>query len=145
MYQLFQNYHSPIPEIIKWTKDENLIWNDIIDLKPINRFAFHKVHLISDAAHATTPNMGQGACQAIEDAIILKQVLKKSIFPEEAFVTFEKLRSRKTKKVVKLSWQIGKIAQLHNPFLIPIRNSIMRILPSTIQEKQLESVFETDF
>lgn len=54
-----------------WTRDEDLIWNDIIDLKPINRFAFNKILLIGDAAHATTPNIGQGAGQAIEDAIIL--------------------------------------------------------------------------
>ena len=145
LFQLFQDYHSPIPEMIKLTKDENLIWNDIIDLKPIDRFAFNKILLIGDAAHATTPNLGQGAGQAIEDAIILSQVLENKRNIEEAFVAFEKIRIPKTKRIVDLSWRIGKAAQIDNRLLISLRNSVMRMLPSKIQENQLESVFHTDF
>lgn len=145
LYHIFQDYHFPVPELIKWTGDEKLIWNDIIDLKPISRFALDKILLIGDAAHATTPNIGQGAGQAIEDAIILSKVLKYNNCKEEAFVEFENLRIPKTKKIINLSWRIGKVAQLDNPFQIKIRNSIMRMLPSKIQESQLESVFHTDF
>ncbi len=63
------SFHAPIPQLIKRT--DKVIWNDIIDIEPINKFAFDKVVLIGDAAHATTPNMGQGACMAIEDAVVL--------------------------------------------------------------------------
>ncbi|MFD1705614.1 FAD-dependent monooxygenase [Siminovitchia sediminis] len=145
LYHLFRDYHSPVSEIIKWSRDEDLIWNDIIDLKPIERFSFNKILLIGDAAHATTPNMGQGAGQAIEDAIILSQVLKNKRNLEDAFVEFKNVRISKTKKIVNVSWRIGKAVQLDHPLLINIRNSIMRMLPSKIQEKQLESVFQTDF
>ncbi|HYI78870.1 MAG TPA: FAD-dependent monooxygenase, partial [Chryseolinea sp.] len=61
----FGEFHSPIPEILQHTKDQQLIWNDIIDIKPLKRFAFERILLMGDAAHATTPNMGQGACMAI--------------------------------------------------------------------------------
>ena len=145
LYRLFQDYHSPIPELIQKTQDEELIWNDIIDLNPIDRYAFGKVLLIGDAAHATTPNMGQGAGQAIEDAIILSKVLKNQANHAEAFVDFEKLRMPKTKKIINMSWRLGKIAQLDHPFQIGIRNSLMRILPSKMQEKQMEFVFQTKF
>jgi len=93
----------------------------------------------------TTPNIGQGVGQAIEDAIILSKILKYKNCKEEAFGEFENLRIPKTKKIINLSWRIGKVAQLDNPFHIKIRNSIMRMLPSKIQENQLESVFHTDF
>lgn len=145
LHRLFQNYHSPISELIQRTKDEELIWKDIIDLNPIDRYAFGKVLLIGDAAHPTTPNMGQGAGQAIEDAIILSKVLKNKRNHEEAFVDFEKLRMPKTKKIINMSWRLGKIAQLDHPFQIGIRNSLMRALPSKMQEKQLEFVFQTEF
>ena len=145
LHRLFQDYHSLIPELIQRTKDEELIWNDIIDLNPIDRYAFGKILLIGDAAHATTPNMGQGAGQAIEDAIILSKVLKNKRNHEEAFVDFEKLRIPKIKKIVNMSWRLGKIAQLDHPFQIGIRNSLMRILPSKMQEKQMEFVFQTKF
>lgn len=145
LYHIFQDYHFPVPELIKWTGNEKLIWNDIIDLKPTNRFALDKILLIGDAAHATTPNIGQGAGQAIEDAIILSKILKDKNCKKEAFSEFENLRIPKTKKITNLSWRIGKVAQLDNPFQIKIRNSIMRMLPPKIQENQLESIFHTDF
>ncbi|MCM3454513.1 FAD-dependent oxidoreductase [Heyndrickxia oleronia] len=145
LYHIFQDYHFPVPELIKWTENEKLIWNDIIDLKPTNRFAMDKILLIGDAAHATTPNIGQGAGQAIEDAIILSKILKDKNCKKEAFSEFENLRIPKTKKITNLSWRIGKVAQLDNPFQIKIRNSIMRMIPSKIQENQLESIFHTDF
>lgn len=145
LYPIFQDYHSPIPDLLKWTRDENLVWNDIMDLKPLSRFSFDKTLLIGDAAHATTPNIGQGAGQAIEDAIILSNVLKRNNNIQDAFNEFEKLRIPKTKKVVNLSWRIGKAAQLENRLQIKIRNSAMRMLPSKIQENQLEAVFQTDF
>src|SRR5690606_31405101 len=52
----FSDYHNPIPEILSHTSDEDLLWNDIIDLKPLSRFAYNNILLIGDAAHATTPN-----------------------------------------------------------------------------------------
>jgi 2-polyprenyl-6-methoxyphenol hydroxylase-like FAD-dependent oxidoreductase len=67
----FENYVYPIPEMITHTPEQNLIWSDIIDLQPLSRFAFNRVLLIGDAAHATTPNLGQGACLGIEDALVV--------------------------------------------------------------------------
>ncbi len=75
----FKDFHAPIPQILQETKDEHLLWNNINDLQPIHQFAFGNIVLIGDAGHATTPNMGQGACQAIEDAIVLADELSKTI------------------------------------------------------------------
>src|SRR5690606_40497166 len=63
----FGNYHQPIQEVLDKTLDADLIWSDIIDIQPIKNFAFGNILIIGDAAHACTPNMGQGACQAMED------------------------------------------------------------------------------
>ena len=71
LQRIFQKFHPTVQVVLENTCDGNLLWNDIIDLKPIEKFAFGNIVLIGDAAHATTPNMGQVACQAIEDAVIL--------------------------------------------------------------------------
>src|SRR5690606_5563 len=68
----FKNYHAFIPELLSWTDEKELIRNPIMDLKPIPKYHFEKILLIGDAAHATTPNMGQGACMAIEDVAVLQ-------------------------------------------------------------------------
>lgn len=82
---VFKDYCDPIPEILSHTQNENLIWNDILDIKPIPRYAYGRTVLIGDAAHATTPNLGQGACQAIEDAVILASEMSSSLPYAEAF------------------------------------------------------------
>lgn len=145
LLEQFKDYHAPIPEILRRTSDNDLIWNDIIDRKTPNRFAFNRTLLIGDAAHATTPNIGQGAGQAIEDAVILSNCLTTSKTIPDAFHEFERLRLPKTKKIVNYSWTIGRIAQIENPFIRKARNAIMQIMPTKIQENQLESIFQTDF
>ncbi len=141
----FGHFHSPISEILKHTKDDQLIWNDIIDIKPLRKFAFGNVVLMGDAAHATTPNMGQGACMAIEDAAILANAIEKYPMAEEAFIAFEKKRIQRTTSIVKNSRQLGRIAQLENSWLIKMRNALLRLTPPSIAEKQIKFLQEISF
>jgi 2-polyprenyl-6-methoxyphenol hydroxylase-like FAD-dependent oxidoreductase len=141
----FKGYHHPIPSILQQTKNNNIIQGDIIDLKPINRYAFNSILLIGDAAHATTPNLGQGACQAIEDAVILADEIKNASDIAQAFAQFEKRRLRRTHWITNTSQRIGKMAQLENSLLIRIRNFVLAHLPKQINDKQFRKIYTTDF
>lgn len=132
----FRDFHFPVPHLLRNTAQENLIWSDIIDLRPIRQFAFGNILLMGDAAHATTPNMGQGACMAIEDAAVLANCLQKNL-AEAAFISFEQKRIQRTTAIVKQSWRIGKLAQLENPILIALRNFAVRNTPASVVEKQV--------
>ncbi len=140
----FKNFHDPIPEILKRTQDVQVIWSDIIDVKPIRQFAFGKILLMGDAAHATTPNLGQGACMAIEDAATLANGLVK--YPAaEAFRKFEMHRIQRTTSIVNQSWNFGRIAQAENPLLIWLRNTAMRHVPQRTIDKQLKALYDVSF
>jgi 2-polyprenyl-6-methoxyphenol hydroxylase-like FAD-dependent oxidoreductase len=144
--KVFENFHSPIPEILSNTTDDQLLWNDISDLKPISKYAFGRAVLIGDAGHATTPNMGQGACQAIEDAVVLaEEVAANPENLEKAFLSFEKKRLKRTHWIVNNSNAIGKVAQLENRALITLRNIIFRNLPKSLNEKQIEKLYKVNF
>ncbi|MBS1542352.1 MAG: FAD-dependent monooxygenase [Bacteroidetes bacterium] len=140
----FGDFHHPIQEILKRTRDEQLIWGDIIDLQPMNRFAFDRVLLMADAAHATTPNMGQGACMAIEDAATLAKTLLK-YEPLEAFSRFERHRLPRTTWIVDQSWKFGKLAQWENRMGIAVRNSLLRLIPPSVVTRQLRSLYNVKF
>jgi len=143
--RLFGNFHEPVPQLLAQTRDEDLIWSDTIDLQPLPQFAFGNILLLGDAAHATTPNMGQGACQAIEDAAILADELSKNQAPAVAFAAFEKRRLKRTRFIVENSWSLGKIAQWQAPLLIFLRNNLLRLVPERLNERQLRTVLTTDF
>jgi 2-polyprenyl-6-methoxyphenol hydroxylase-like FAD-dependent oxidoreductase len=141
----FSGFHSPVSEILKLTRNEDIIWGDIIDLKPIERFAFDKIVLMGDAAHATTPNMGQGACLAIEDAAVLANCIEDYSTAEEAFREFEQKRIKRTTKIVNGSWTLGKAAQLENPLLISLRNAAVRMTPSHVAQRQVKFIHDISF
>ncbi|MGV3639346.1 MAG: FAD-dependent monooxygenase [Adhaeribacter sp.] len=145
LLNLFRGYHPPIPEIIGHTKKEDLIWNDLADLAPLPHYAFGNVLLIGDAAHATTPNLGQGACQAIEDAVVLADEIAKAKNIPEAFRSFEKKRLARTHYVVRQSRLLGQVAQVQNRYLGAVRNAVIRSLPDSVRERQMDKLLQVDF
>lgn len=143
----YKDFHEPIPMLLRHTKDEEILWNDIIDLKPIAQYAFGNILLIGDAAHATTPNMGQGACQAIEDVAVLTHLLTQNENNDNIsniFKQFEKQRLKRTHHIINASWRIGQVAQWENPILIGLRNMAFRLTPKSVSEKQLKIVYEVE-
>ncbi|MGV3541138.1 MAG: FAD-dependent monooxygenase [Rufibacter sp.] len=145
LQQHFREYHAPIPGLFAHTKPEQLLWNDILDLAPLPTFAFPNVVLLGDAAHATTPNMGQGACQAVEDAVVFADELKKDMDFNLAAQRFEKRRLSRTHWIAKQSRFLGEVAQSTNSLFIPLRNFALRHLPKAVNDKQLEKVYSVDF
>jgi 2-polyprenyl-6-methoxyphenol hydroxylase-like FAD-dependent oxidoreductase len=145
LLKAFKGYHAPIEQLISITEDKQLLWNDIIDFAPIKKFAFERALLLGDAAHATTPNLGQGACQAIEDAVVLAGCISKDDTLPEAFRIFEQKRIARTTRIVNTSWSAGKMAQLENPLLCNLRNVVLRNLPASISEKQVKFLLDVEF
>ncbi|WP_235550021.1 FAD-dependent monooxygenase [Paenibacillus sp. Soil766] len=141
----FGNFHALTLEILSATTDSNVIHSDINDIRPLTRFTDGRSLLIGDAAHAITPNLGQGACQAIEDGVELARCLQKHSGIPRAFHHFEQLRRQRTHQISKRSLAIGKLAQLENPFLCGLRNLMMRVAPTSMQMKQLESLYNVNF
>ncbi|QIX62644.1 NAD(P)-binding protein [Hymenobacter sp. BT18] len=142
LQQHFASFHAPIPQLLALSTDEQLVWGDILDLKPLPHFHFGRVLLIGDAAHATTPNMGQGAGQAVEDAASLARCLHATPDLPAAFQQFDQRRRPRTTRIVEQSWQLGKAAHLSNPLLIKLRNVAMRSLPSSLNTRQMAFLYE---
>ena len=104
-------------------------------MKPLRTFVYGRTILLGDAAHATTPNMGQGAGQAMEDAIVLVNCLEAYDF-DKALERYDKLRVKHTAKVIKRSRKIGKVAQKRNKLIVNVRNSIMKMMPNAYASSQ---------
>ena len=139
--EFFSEFHIDILNIISATTKEQIIVNDIIDLKPIDKWQGENVCLIGDAAHATTPNLGQGACQAIEDAYVLGKLLDRGLEIEHTFKEYENLRRKKAHAIVNTSWIVGKIAHVENSFGIWLRNFAMKNIPKSVNKKQMDMIF----
>ena len=118
---------SPIREILADTLEDSIVQNDILDRSPLSSWGRGRITLLGDAAHATTPNFGQGVCQALEDAVVLADCLgQRQDHPIEAALrNYESRRIPRTSAIVRDSWQSGRILQLDYRSLEALRNWFM--------------------
>jgi 2-polyprenyl-6-methoxyphenol hydroxylase-like FAD-dependent oxidoreductase len=137
MRRRFSAWHEPITAIADSADESAILRNDVYYLEPLPRWSEGRVVLVGDAAHATTPGVGQGAAQAIEDAVVLADRLAPSGDLATALGEYEAIRRPRAEAVLKLSRRTDKAA-LASPLGWRFRNAIVRRLPERAQRRQLE-------
>ncbi|HHG86406.1 MAG TPA: FAD-dependent oxidoreductase [Bacteroidetes bacterium] len=139
LQRLFAGFASPMPEMLAATRADKVLRGDLSDLSRIERWYSGRVLLLGDAGHATTPNLGQGACQAVEDAWYISQALMDQPEVEAAFAAFEKHRRPRVDFVVNTSWRMGKVA--HFPFARGLRNWLLKMAPQSTAKKMVSKLY----
>jgi 2-polyprenyl-6-methoxyphenol hydroxylase-like FAD-dependent oxidoreductase len=124
----FQGWAEPVAEILESTPRAAVIRNDILDRPPSRTWSSGRVGLIGDAAHPTTPNMGQGGCLAIEDGVVLARTLTSHQDPAAAWEAFSRERYPRTSAITQESWRFGKIGQWENRVACWLRNRAFGLL-----------------
>lgn len=120
----FGDWHDPIPALLAATKE--VLQNDIYDLAtPLPPFVQGRVVLLGDAAHAMTPNLGRGACSAIEDAGALARHLRDAPDLETALSRYDAERRPVTTKLIKRSRAVGRLGQLESGLLCAPRDGLL--------------------
>lgn len=140
LLDLFRGWHEPVEALLKGTDPSQILHNDIYDLEPLKTWSVGRVTLLGDAAHAMTPNMGQGACQAIEDAVVLANCVNETSNISGALKRYESERIGRTTRIVNMSRMIGTVAQWENPVLCAARNTLFKSIPAKMRIKQLGEV-----
>ena len=142
----FRSFGEIAEAIISDIDASAVIRTDLFDLRPIKTWTKGNIALVGDAAHATTPNLGQGAAQAIEDAFVLAAELKEGASDTgPAFARYQARRIQKAHHVVNTSWKFGQLTNMRNPIGISIRNWVIRTTPSFITDRQIEKVYKVNF
>ncbi|WP_338867798.1 FAD-dependent monooxygenase [Myxococcus stipitatus] len=118
---------------------DGVLHNDIEDCSA-PRWWRSGVVLLGDAAHAVTPNLGQGAGLAIEDAAALAQLLTTMGPTDAALARYESLRRPRAEWIRDQSWTLGKVAQWEGGFARGLRNLMMRWTPQSATRSALEKM-----
>jgi 2-polyprenyl-6-methoxyphenol hydroxylase-like FAD-dependent oxidoreductase len=133
----FEGWHAPIPDVLAGTPENAVLRNDVYFLEALRRWGQGRVVLLGDAAHATTPGVGQGAAQAIEDAVVLADEIGDGDDLPGALSRYEAMRRPRAALTLKLSRRADAAAQLANPLACRLRDALTRRTPVGIQRRQL--------
>lgn len=98
----FQNWAKPVQTLIDRLDPDSVARLEIHDVGPIDRFVKGRVALLGDSAHTTCPDMGQGGCQAMEDALVLTNYLiSTNLGVEYALKRYEIERTERANAIVR--------------------------------------------
>lgn len=143
LLRVFSSWHDPIPHLIERTDNDQLVIADLYDSVP-RQLVSGRLALLGDAAHPMMPDLGQGACQSIEDAVVLAECLK--VFPDrlEALARYESLRLRRVRSIVRGSRRLGQLATSRSRAVAMARDFAGRHLPAALNAKVVARVASED-
>lgn len=136
----FAGWHAPIADVLAATDPAAVFGTPLTELPWLGAWSRERVALLGDAAHAMTPNLGQGAAMAIEDAVVLGRELGRgSRDVETALDAYAAMRRPRVRRVVRTSGRIGRIAQASSPLAVRAR-----ALAARATERQLRTFLTFD-
>jgi len=124
---IYRGYHPPIEALIEHTGPPGKI--NVFDIRSLPTWRKGRVVLIGDAAHAVSPNAGQGASMALEDAACLAKLLRDTAFDHaSAFARFERCRKPRVERIVAEGRRRAADKQAVSPFRSMLRNGILSLV-----------------
>jgi 2-polyprenyl-6-methoxyphenol hydroxylase-like FAD-dependent oxidoreductase len=143
---LFAGWYPPVLELIEATPKKSILKTRALDREPVKTWGNSRMTLLGDAVHPTTPNLGQGGCLAIEDALVLADCFKKYSATEESLRNYEGLRYKRTAAVTKYSRYYGTVGQWENIWARGLRKSALALVPEAVARRLMQIVFvSTDY
>ena len=134
----FASWHDPIPDLLRATPDESIQLLPIQELvSPLPTYCNGKVVLVGDAAHAMTPNLGQGACQGLEDVAVLSALLLNGT---QDIRTYDEYRLRRSQTIARQSRLVGRAIHAGGRKVASIRNWVLGRVPDSVSQRQVQSV-----
>ncbi|WP_395726980.1 FAD-dependent monooxygenase [Nakamurella sp.] len=129
----FAGWHPPIRELIESTPPESIHGLPIEELAGrLPTYRRGRCVLLGDAAHAMTPNLGQGGNQALEDAATLVALLSRPAGPagiDAALAEYDRLRRPRTQRIARQAGILGRVLQAHGPVVSRLRDAGLRLTP----------------
>ncbi|MCW2932579.1 MAG: FAD-binding monooxygenase [Actinomycetia bacterium] len=132
----FGRWHEPIPSLLASAIPGDVLRHDVAELaRPLESFHQGRVALLGDAAHPMTPNLGQGACQALEDAVVLARRMSAAgggpapaDSVEAGLAAYSAARTERTRYVVRWSRRAGAMTTWTSPVAVAFRDGLVTVM-----------------
>jgi 2-polyprenyl-6-methoxyphenol hydroxylase-like FAD-dependent oxidoreductase len=138
----FGSWPDPIPALLDSVPEDGVLRHDIYTLPPLSGYVSGRMVLLGDAAHAMTPTLGQGGCQALEDAVVLAECLGGVPDLAAALARYDRLRRSRTQRVARRSARLGAVGSWAWPPAVMARDLGARLLPTALALRSLKPILD---
>ena len=137
-----QGFDGALRAITNATRPDELRTDELFDRDPLPNWGAGSVTLLGDAAHPMLPHAGQGAAQALEDAVSLARALRPGVSVDESLRRYERARSARTRTVVGLARRNARVSAIHHAAACWIRDMAFRLVPRSLILKSMVALGE---
>jgi 2-polyprenyl-6-methoxyphenol hydroxylase-like FAD-dependent oxidoreductase len=121
--------------VVAATSPNDLRLDEIFDRDPLTTWGRDRVTVLGDAAHPMLPHAGQGAAQALEDAVAMGRALEGAADVERALRHYEQVRAERTRAIVHMARRNARMASISNSFVRQLRDLAIRAVPASVFTK----------
>ncbi|MFB7862808.1 FAD-dependent oxidoreductase [Streptomyces sp. NPDC056069] len=148
----FGSWHDPIPALLERVGRlavADVLRHDLYELAaPLPRLHHGRIAWLGDAAHAMAPNLGQGGCQAVEDAVVLAHLLPAGDGDDDAdavpaaLAAYTAARRDRTDAVRVRARRVGRLGALRHPLAAAARDLAVRATPDRLAVRGMDDLFD---
>jgi 2-polyprenyl-6-methoxyphenol hydroxylase-like FAD-dependent oxidoreductase len=144
LLRLFEGWYRPVLQLIEATPSSSILKTGAFDRPSTRTWGRGRTTLLGDAIHPTTPNLGQGGCLAMEDAMVLARCFGKYGAAEEALRNYERCRHKRTTALSSYSRYYGSVGQWENVLARGLRKTALSLVPGALARRVMQIVFDYD-
>lgn len=145
LLRLFGDWHGPVPELLRAVPPRAVVRADAwVADAPLPAYHRGRVALVGDAAHAIPPNLDQGACLAMEDAVVLAHRASSSAaYLPSALASYTDDRLGRTSYVVQRIAQFAELARAASPVLARGRDAGVRLMGALAPHRSVQRYLDS--
>jgi 2-polyprenyl-6-methoxyphenol hydroxylase-like FAD-dependent oxidoreductase len=143
--ELAHDWEPELRAVLESTPPEAVVCANVVARAPLESWTEGRVALLGDAAHAMTPFTGQGACQAIEDAVVLADCLAETDEPTMGLRAYEERRLGRANAIWARAWAAASSFATKSRSIDPTRSAAFAGAFERVVWKQLERTIVEPF
>jgi 2-polyprenyl-6-methoxyphenol hydroxylase-like FAD-dependent oxidoreductase len=121
--------------IVCATKADDIRLDELLDREPVSHWGRGPVTLLGDAAHPMLPHAGQGAAQALEDAVAIGRALDGAVDVVGALRQYERVRTKRARRIVRIARRNARLGSITSTIGQRVRDLVIRAVPASVFTK----------
>ena len=142
LIERFSDWCGPVRALIEATDPAAIVATDIYEREALRSWGHGRVVVLGDAAHPSTPNLGQGACQAIEDAVVLGRCVAADDALPTALGTYQARRRRRANAMTSQARLMARVGRWRGRIPCRIRDALIKATPRVLGRRNLQWMFD---